>query len=247
MDDLPPVAGMSEGAVFITTRWSVVLTAGEKGSDEATSALAELCRGYWYPLYAYVRRKGYSREEAQDLTQEFFSRVLERNYFGMADRRRGRFRTFLLASLEHFLAKEWNRAHRLKRGGGRVFISWEAEEADSRYELEGADEWSPARLFDRRWALTVLEEAMAALQAEHETDGRLSFFQALRPWISGDDPGSSYAELARHVGMTDGALRVAVHRLRRRYGELVRAEIAKGVDRPEDVEEEVRHLFAALG
>ena len=238
---------MADQRVFATTHWSAVLAAGEKGSPQSASALAELCRVYWYPLYAYLRRKGYGRDEAQDLTQEFFTRFLERNYFGMADRRRGRFRSFLLASLEHFLAKEWNRERRLKRGGGRTFISWEGEEAEGRYRLEAPDDWTAERIYERRWALTVLETAMAALRAEYAEGGRSNIFEELKPFISGDGEELSYAELAPRLGMSEGALRVAAHRLRQRYADCVRAEIAKVVQRPEEVDEEVRHLFAALG
>jgi RNA polymerase sigma factor (sigma-70 family) len=247
MEDLPHVAGMANRKAFATTHWSVVLAAGEKGSAEAAAALAELCRAYWYPLYAYLRRKCYDRDAAQDLTQEFFTRFLERNSFGLADRRRGRFRTFLLASLEHFLAKEWNRERRLKRGGGRTFISWEGEDAEARYGLESPGDWSAERIYERRWALTVLEEAMRALEAEYAKTGRLPLFQALKPLLSGEPAELSYRELACRLEMSEGALRVAVHRLRQRYGDCVRAEIAKVVQRPQEVEEEVQHLFSALG
>jgi RNA polymerase sigma-70 factor (ECF subfamily) len=243
--DEPQVAGMGDPRAFATTHWSLVLAAGEQGSPEAAAAMAELCRTYWYPLYAYVRRKGYSRDDAQDLTQELFARFLERRSFALADRRRGRFRSFLLASLENFLAKEWRRSQRLKRGGGRRHISWDAEEAEGRYLQEAAEELSAERIYERRWALTLLEQALEALRAEYVAGGRAPIFEALRPALSGDGR-ADYEELSAGLGMTPGALRVAAHRLRQRYAEQVRAEVARLVQRPEDIEDEVRHLFEAL-
>lgn len=231
---------------FSTTHWSVVLAAGQESSPDAALALAELCRGYWYPLYAYVRRKGYAVADAQDLTQEFFARFLEKNYAGVADRRKGKFRSFLLASLEHFLAKEWTRAHRLKRGGGKTIIAWDGCDPEERYRLEPADDSTAERIYERRWALTVLEEAMGAVQRDYTAAGKQGVFEALRAVISGDDADVSYADLALRLEMSEGAVRVAVHRLRQRYGEAVRVEIAKIVQRPEEIEEELRHLFGAL-
>ena len=243
------MAGVDAGgaAQFRTTHWSVVLAAGREQSEEAAQALAELCRAYWYPLYVYARRKGYEAADAQDLTQEFFSRLLARKDLSSVDRRLGKFRSFLLASMEHFLAKEWTRAHRLKRGGGQTFLAWDAEELEERYRLEPADDWSPERIYERRWALTLLENAMAALGAEYAAAGKQILFEQLRPFLSGDDQDVEYEALAGRLQMGAGAVRVAVHRLRKRYGERVRAEIAKIVRRPEEMEEELRHLFAALG
>jgi RNA polymerase sigma-70 factor (ECF subfamily) len=231
---------------FTTTHWSVVLAAGQESSPEAAQALAELCRSYWYPLYAYVRRKGYAVADAQDLTQEFFARFLEKNYAGAVDRQKGKFRSFLLASLEHFLAKEWTRAHRLKRGGGQTIIAWDGCDPEERYRLEPADHSTAERLYEKRWALTVLEQAMAALGSEYTAAGKKKIFEELRPFLSGDDDDVSYSDLAGKLEMSEGAVRVAVHRLRQRYGECVRAEIAKIVQRPEHIEEELGHLLAAL-
>jgi len=231
---------------FTTTHWSVVLAAQEPSAD-VTQAMAELCRTYWYPLYAYVRRKGYDVADAQDLTQEFFARILEKNYLRSVDRRKGKFRSFLLASLEHFLAKEWVRAHRQKRGGLQTFIAWDACDAEERYRLEPPDNLTAERIYERRWALTVLEQAMKSLESEYATAGKQPLFLSLQPFISGGDDDVSYSDLAARLQTSEGAVRVAVHRLRQRYGESVRAEIAKIVQRPEDVEEELRHLFAALG
>src|SRR5438093_8865349 len=206
---------------FTATHWSVVLAAAQEPSPEASRALAELCRTYWYPLYAYVRRKGYDEADAQDLTQEFFARFLEKNYFGSADRRKGKFRSFLLASMEHFLAKEWTRTHRLKRGGGQTIIAWDGCEPQERYRLEPPDEWTAERIYERRWALTVLEQAMSALGAEYAAAGKQRLFDELRPFISGDDHDIAYPDVAARLQLSEGATRVAVHRLRQRYGECV--------------------------
>jgi RNA polymerase sigma-70 factor (ECF subfamily) len=232
---------------FRTTHWSVVLAAGQRAaSPQAAAALEQLCRAYWYPLYAYVRRKGYEVADAQDLTQEFFARLIEKQDLGVVDRRKGKFRSFLLASLEHFLAKEWTRAHRLKRGGGQTIISWEACDPEEQYKLEPFGELTAERIYERRWALTVLEQAMSALSGHYEAAGKQHLFDELKPFISGEDDTVSYADLAGRLQMSEGAVRVAVHRMRQRYGESVREEIAKIVQRPEDIEEEVRHLFAVL-
>lgn len=231
---------------FTTTHWSVVLAARDDTSPAADDALARLCHGYWYPLYAYVRRKGYAVEDAQDLTQEFFARLLAKNYLGTVDRQKGKFRSFLLASLEHFLAKEWTRAHRLKRGGQQIILSWDGCDPEERYRLEPPDDRTAERTYERRWALTVLEQAMTTLASEYSVAGKEHLFQELKPFISGDDDAVAYPELAVRLEMSEGALRVAAHRLRQRYGESVRTEIAKLVQRPEDIEEELRHLLASL-
>jgi RNA polymerase sigma-70 factor (ECF subfamily) len=241
--NLPLAGGAGQ---FTTTHWSVVLAAAETSSAEAASALAALCQIYWYPLYAYVRRKGYVVEDAQDLTQEFFARLLGKNYLSSVDRQKGKFRSFLLASLEHFLAKEWTRANRLKRGGGQTIIAWDGCEPEERYRLEPSDDWSAERIYERRWALTVLEHAMTTLGAEYAAAGKQELFDSLRPFISGSDDDVSYAELSRRLQMSEGAVRVAVHRLRQRYSETVRAEIGRIVHRPEEIDEELRHLFSAL-
>lgn len=244
--DEPAEVAWGAGANFRTTHWSVVLAAKDDTSSAAADALAQLCRAYWYPLYAYVRRKGYGVADAQDLTQEFFARFLEKHWLGSVDRRKGKFRSFLLGSLEHFLAKEWTRAHRLKRGGGQTIIAWEGCDPEERYRLEPADDWTAERIYERRWALTVLEQAMSALAAEYAATGKQPLFEELKPFISGEDEEISYPELAARLQMSEGAVRVAVHRLRQRYGESVRGEIARIVQRAEDIEEELRHLFAAL-
>ena len=201
--------------------------------------MAQLCQAYWYPLYAYVRRKGYQAPDAQDLTQEFFVRLLARKYVTGADRGRGKFRSFLLGALEHFLAKEWRRAHAEKRGGGRTPFSLDEIDAENRYLLEPSHELTPARIFDRRWATTLLEKAMICLEAEWRTEQKTALFEKVKPLLSGDSTGPSYAELAGSLKMSEGAFKVAVHRLRQRYGELVRAEIAQTVADPGEVEQEL--------
>ncbi len=243
--EISPMGPGGEAVQFTTTHWSVVLAAREP-SPEAAQALAELCRAYWYPLYAYVRRKNYPVADAQDLTQEFFARFLGKNYLSSVDRRKGKFRSFLLASLEHFLVKEWTRTNRLKRGGGQTIIAWDGCDSEERYRLEPPDDWTAERLYERRWALTVLEQAMAALAAEYSGLGKQTLFEELKGFISCAESEASYPDLARRFSMSEGAVRVAVHRLRQRYGEAVRAEIAKIVQRPDEIEEELRHLFVAL-
>jgi RNA polymerase sigma-70 factor (ECF subfamily) len=233
-------------AVFATTHWSVVVEAGQSDSPKASQAMAQLCQIYWYPLYAYVRRKGYQAPDAQDLTQEFFARLLARNYVTGADRSRGKFRSYLLGALEHFLAKEWRRTHAEKRGGGRAAFSLDEMDAENRYLLEPTHELTPAKIFDRRWATILLDEAMARLSKECQADQKGNLFEAVKPLLSGDSAGASYAEIARSLNMTEGALKVAVHRLRQRYGDLVRAEIAQTVADPKEVDQELHYLLAAL-
>jgi RNA polymerase sigma-70 factor (ECF subfamily) len=238
--------GQDGARQFTTTHWSVVLAAGEAESPVAHAALGQLCQVYWYPLYAYIRRKGYDATDAEDLTQQFFERFIEKHFLRSVHREKGRFRSFLLASLEHFLAKEWTRAHRLKRGGGQTILSWDGCAPEERYKLEPFDNWTAERIYERRWALTVLEQAMAALASEYAAAGKQRLFEALGPFVSGDDADVAYPEVAAKLQMSEGAVRVAAHRLRQRYGESVREEIAKIVQRPEDIEEELRQMFAAL-
>jgi len=240
----PPDA--RRGALFASTHWSVVVAAGESDSEQSRRALETLCRAYWYPVYAYVRRKRRDLHEAQDLTQEFFTRVLEKHYLRSADRRRGRFRSFLLASLEHFLAKEWNRAHRLKRGGGLTFFSIEGGEAESRFLHRAAGELPPERHFEREWALAVVDQGVAQLRGEYEATGRGEVFESLRPFLTTEATGERYAELATRLESTPAALRVAVHRLRQRYAQCVREVIAGTVASQEEVEAEVLELLRAL-
>jgi RNA polymerase sigma-70 factor (ECF subfamily) len=234
------------GARFLTTHWSVVLAAGRSDSTRAQNALARLCQTYWYPLYAYVRRRGHSPHDAQDLTQEFFARLLERHSLASADPNRGRFRSFLLSSLDHFLAHEWQKVRALKRGGGHQILSLDLARAEQRYDLEPADTSSPDKLFDKHWAWALLEEVLNQLEAEYQQAGKAELFAALKQTLTGTRESQPYAVLAPRLGMNEAAVKVAVHRLRKRYRQLLRAEIANLVADPAQAEDELRHLFTAL-
>jgi RNA polymerase sigma-70 factor (ECF subfamily) len=236
-----PAAGL-----FATTHWSLVRAAGEKHSPEATEALEKLCRAYWYPLYAYVRRKGHGPEDAQDLTQEFFARLLAKSYLTVADRNKGKFRSFLLGSLEHFLAHEWTRAHAQKRGGGRPHVSFSEADAENWYLLEPSRELTAKKMFDRRWAMAVLDQAMTRLRTECVANDKGDLLGKVEGELSGEKGEASYAQIAAELHMGEGAFKMAVLRLRRRYGELIRAEIAQTVSSPEEAEEELRYLFSVL-
>lgn len=232
--------------VFATTHWSVVMAAGQEGSAPAQGALETLCRGYWYPIYVYVRRKGYGPDDAQDLTQEFFSQLIGKELLRLADRNKGKFRNFLLAALDYFLAREWSRAHRQKRGGQFNFVSLDQQGPEERYRLEPADNDSPERKFLRHWALTILKQTLNGLESECEANGKGALFREVKNLLSGEREGPAYAEISQRLGMAEGAVRVAVHRLRQRYGELLRGEIAQTVGGPEEVDEEMRYLLSAL-
>jgi len=244
---LDPAPGIPEASQFSTTHWSVVLSAGGNDSPQAEAALASLCRAYWYPLYAYVRRQGHGFEDAQDLTQAFFARLLDRGSLRLADRNRGRFRSFLLTSLKHFLIHEWNKANCVKRGGGRPIISLDAEKTETRFQAEPADNRSPDKAFERRWATVLLDQVLDQLQREFATTEHTQVFEELKSSLIGEESESTYAEIGQRLGMTEGNVKVTVHRLKRRYRELLRAEIAKTVEGPEAIDEEIRELFAALG
>ena len=234
-------------AQFATTHWSVVLAAGERELPQAAQALEKLCRTYWYPLYVYARRQGNSPEDAQDLTQDFFSRLLEKNYLAKADRDRGKFRTFLLGSLKNFLVNEWKRAGRLKRGGGVEFLSIDANVAEDRYATEPAIESNPDAAYEQRWAITLIEQVLATLRREYSAADKARLFEELKGFIWGDKSAAPYAEIAGHLNLTEGTVKVSVHRLRQRFRELLRAEVAHTVARPEDVDDELRHLIAVVG
>ena len=229
---------------FTTTHWSVVLLAGQADSPHATEALEKLCRTYWYPLYVYVRRQGNSPEDAQDLTQNFFSRLLEKNYFAKADPDRGKFRTFLLRSMKNFLVNEWKRAGRVKRGGDLTFLSFDANVAEDRYAAEPANESNPDTAYEQRWAVTLIEQVLTALRQEFNAADKARLFEELKGFIWGDKSTASYAEIAGHLNLTEGTVKVAVHRLRQRFRELLRAEVAHTVARPEDVDDELRYLIS---
>ncbi|MCX5684516.1 MAG: sigma-70 family RNA polymerase sigma factor [Planctomycetota bacterium] len=234
------------GKSFATTHWSLVLAAGHGSRPDAGAALATLCEAYWYPLYYYVRRRGYRAEEAQDLTQAFFAVILEKGSLKVADPDRGRFRSFLLASLNHFLANEWRRASARKRGGGKPAISLDAESAETRYRREPAHDLTPERAYERRWALLLLEKALSTLRDEYAASGKAAAFARLSGFLAGREH-VLYEKAARELGMTEGAVKVAVHRLRRRCRAILRAEVAQTVADPADVDGELRHLMAAVG
>jgi RNA polymerase sigma factor (sigma-70 family) len=232
---------------FATTRWSLVLSAGQRSSPESDDALAELCRRYWYPLYAYIRRRLGDVHEARDLTQEFFARLLEKNTLALAQPQRGRFRSYLLTCCKNFLTNEADKARAQKRGGGRAVLAFDFEASDSRYHREPGHIETPERAFERQWALTLLEQVLAALRREHETAGKTALFEQLKPFLAGAGSGVSYADAARVLDMSEGAFKVAVHRLRRRYRELLRDAVAETLSEGESVDGEIRALFQSLG
>lgn len=232
--------------VFATTHWTVVLAAGQRQSAAADRALEELCRGYWFPLYAYVRRRGYSKEDAEDLTQAFFARFLEKNYLAGLDAERGRFRAFLLAALKHFLINDWKKSQRIKRGGGEKLLSLDWQSADTQFQVASAAEPSPDKAFDREWALTLLGKVIAGLQSECEAEGRGSQFAELKIFLTAGKGAMPHAEAAARLDLDEAAVRVLVHRLRKRYRELLRAEIANTLSDPAQVTEELRALFGAF-
>jgi len=233
-------------AVFVTTHWSVALSARKKDSPESDAALETLCRTYWYPLYAYVRRQGHSPPDAQDLTQEFFARLLQKDYLKAAAREKGRFRTFLIVALKRFLANEWDRARAQKRGGGQHPLSLDTELAEQRYRIEPVEGATAERVFERRWALTLLDRTMTRLREEFGSAGKGEEFDGLKLCLTAERGEISYAEIAKALGINEGAARVAVHRLRKRFREIFREEIAHTVSSAEEIEGEVRYLMGVL-
>lgn len=242
----PTYPGHKTDGRFSTTHWSMVLAAGDFASAGSREALERLCRTYWFPLYTYLRRRGCDTHQAEDCTQAFFAALLQRGGLGQASPERGRFRSFLLSSLNHFLADERDRAGAQKRGGGKDVVSLDLGDAETRYRLEPAHELTPEKLFEKSWSLTVLNNAMTRLRAEFAEAGKLAIFECLKPHLPAGRGPSSYQEAAAALGLTEGAVKTAVHRLRQRYRQLVRDEIAQTVSTPEQVDDEIRHLFAAL-
>jgi len=232
--------------VFVTTRWTVVLHAGHKSSPQSDRALGELCQTYWYPLYAYVRRQGKTKEDAEDLVQAFFEKFLAKNYLEGLSAGRGKFRAFLLASLKHFLANEWDKSQRQKRGGGAPHLSLDWQSADQRFHLDPPDPRSPDRIYDREWALALLEQVIHRLRQECVAEGKEKLFEQARGFLMIGESVIPYARAAEALGLDEGAVRVAVHRLRSRYRELLRNEIAQTLDDSAQVAEELRSLQAAL-
>jgi RNA polymerase sigma-70 factor (ECF subfamily) len=231
---------------FATTRWSMVVSAGRQSSPHARRALEDLCENYWYPLYAYVRRRVVDVNEAQDLTQAFFAELLEKNYVGSADAERGRFRAYLLTALKHFLSKQWKKAKAQKRGGGQAPIPLDFERADSTIQIEPAAGLTPEQYYDQQWAITLLRKIMERLASELSSAGKGNQFEELKGFIVGDHEGTTYAQAAKKLDMSEAAAKKAASRMRRRYRELLKQEISQTVAGPDEVEDELRNLFAVL-
>ncbi len=232
---------------FASTHWSLVVSAARQSSPHSRDALEELCAVYWAPLYWHVRRLGYDASQAQDLTQGFFCRLLEKRTLGYADRERGKFRSFLLASLRHYLANEHDHANAKKRGGGQTTLPIDYRSAESGYSLEPSHDLTADKLFEKRWALTVLETALAALKRQYCQVGNASLFDALAPFMTAQSDLAPYAEVAQRLDMTESAVRMAVSRMRRRYRDKIRAEVGRTLDDSEDVDQEMQNLLEALG
>jgi DNA-directed RNA polymerase specialized sigma24 family protein len=240
------VSTASQGHWFTTTHWSLVLNARDPSSPLATESLEKLCRTYWYPLYGYVRRLGEDEESAKDLTQGFFARLLEQNYLAQVQRERGKFRSFLLAALKHFVADEWDKARSQKRGGGQLLISLDDTTCEDRHRPEPSDTMDAEKLYERQWALTVLEQARQRLKAEYDRAGKSDLYEHLKIYESGDRNGPPYAEVAVTLGLGESGVKSAVLRLRRRHQELVREEVANTVETPAEVDAELRHLITVV-
>jgi RNA polymerase sigma-70 factor (ECF subfamily) len=232
--------------LFATTHWSVVLAAAQEETPEAAAALERLCSTYWYPLYAFIRRQGYDVADAQDLTQGFFAHILSRRFLQRACPAKGKFRSFILGSLKFFLADELAKLQAQKRGGGRALVFLDAHTAEERYRLEPVEVMDADRLFERRWAITLLDRVLERLEAEFLGAGKQRLFARLREFLLGDRGSATYQEVGEALGMTEGAIKVAVHRMRQRYRELFREEIAQTVADPAEADEEMRHVFAAI-
>jgi RNA polymerase sigma factor (sigma-70 family) len=243
---LHPVNRRGERHLFATTRWTLVLAAGEEPSPEASAALTTLCETYWYPLYAFLRSRGHSPADAEDLTQAFFAVILEKQVIRQADPARGRFRSFLLKCLQNFAANTHARNTAGKRGGGVPALSLEFDQAERRWSVEPSSGESPERSFDRRWALALLDRVMSRLEAGAAGGGKHAQFEALKPYLTGDEPQLSYSATARALGMSEGAVKVAVHRLRRKFRDTVRDEIAQTVSSPAEIDDELRHLWSSV-
>ncbi|MBN1806972.1 MAG: hypothetical protein JW837_17120 [Sedimentisphaerales bacterium] len=237
---------LSGAGRFATTHWSVVLQAGRPKAPGYQEALQTLCRIYWFPLYVYLRRQGYDNQQAEDYTQAFFCRILEKKVLGMADSRRGKFRSFLLSTLKHFLSDEYDRASAQKRGGGRRILSIDFKGAENQYNLEPADNLSPEKLFDKSWALTVLDRTMSRLKEEMVSQNKESLFEHLKIYLTAGKGSIPYCDRAVEMNMTEGNVKTAVHRLRRRYRKLLRDEIAQTVTADDQIDEEIDDLFNAL-
>jgi len=232
---------------FATTRWSVVLAAGDADRQDSRDALSQLCEAYWYPIYAYVRRRVHAVHEAQDLTQAFFSRLLEKQAIARADPNRGRFRAFLLTALQNFLANEWDKTRAAKRGGGRAELSLDFDAGESRYQIEPAHDLTAEKLYERRWVFTILDEVLERLRNELTQNGKPQYFEQFKGALAGEATAEECAQAAAALGITPAAAKQAAYRLRKRYRELFRAEVARTVECEEDVDQEIGRLLSALG
>lgn len=238
-----PESGQAPAKQFHTTHWSEVLAAGETGTDQAAAALGRLCQTYWFPVYAFIRKRGHSPEEAQDFTQEFFAGFLEKKYVEKAVRERGRFRVFLMSSVENFLHNQYDRAKAQKRGGGQKLLSLDCADAEERYQIEPVEETDPAKAFEQQWAATLLETVLTRLRNEFGAEGRAGLFDDLQAHLWGDAETIPYPQLAEKFGLKAGNVKTIAHRLRERYRELLREEISQTVAKPGEVDEEIRHLM----
>lgn len=236
----------ASGDAFVITHWSVVLAAKDRSSPQSDQALETLCRTYWYPLYVFVRRQGRSPHDAQDLVQEFFARLLQKNYLQAVEPERGRFRTFLIMALKRFLANEWDRVRAQKRNGGQAPLPLAAELAEGRYQEEASAEMAADLAFDRQWAITLLDQALARVRDEHERLGKRTEFEVLRQFLTVGHETVPYGAVAVQLGLSEAAVKMAVHRLRQRYRAALREAIGETVVCPEDVDAEVRHLLRVL-
>ena len=241
-----PFRSPQDRAQFATTRWSIVVKAGRDSSADAQEALESLCQTYWYPLYAYVRRKGKTADDAADLTQAFFTQLLEKNSLQSADQEVGRFRTFLLTLFQRFMANEYHRERAQKRGGDRRKLSLDFESAEDRYRFEPVENWTPEKIYQRRWALTLLQQVMELLADEHRKQDKEELFQHCQAFMTGSAEGQTYADPAQALGMTESAVRVAVYRMRQRYQELLKQQVAQTMEEGLDVDEELAELRQAL-
>jgi RNA polymerase sigma factor (sigma-70 family) len=244
----PDKSSLADAAEFRPTRWSVVLLSAQSKAPGSRAALAALCRLYWYPLYAFVRRRGYNPEDAQDLTQSFFLHLLDHKALAQVDPLKGKFRSFLLASIQNYLSKETDRARCLKRGGKTEFVPLDTENAEDRYRLEPTDYLTAEKIFDARWALTLLDQAMRLLSAEYVAQGKTATLETLKSFLSPIDSEAtpSYEQVAKQLEVSVGAVRILVHRLRKRNTQLLRAEVARTVSDPLDIDEEIHSLCDAL-
>jgi RNA polymerase sigma-70 factor (ECF subfamily) len=242
------VSSAFRGGSFPTTHWSLVVAAGESRDSDSRQALDELCRLYWPPVYSFVRSSGHDTEAALDLTQGFFARLLEKGDLRQADRTRGKFRSFLLASVKHFVANDWDRARAQRRGGGKILASLDLEDAEARYGLSLAHPQTPETIYEKQWALTLLERAMTRLEEELARSKHARHVPRLKPFLTVEGGDESYRDLARELGVSEPSIKVAIHRMRRRFGALVRQEVAQTLDdpTPADVDEEIRHLFSVM-